>query len=340
LVFSLFTFLIFIAASGFDAGAMAQNPGASYAFIIGGLGGEPKYSEKFGKLLLGTHKALVGQFGFSPDNIIVFAEREPDEEDFINGVSTAENIRAEFERLSGLLTENDYLYVILIGHGSYDGKNARLNIPRRDLSDDDYAGMIDEIHPGRIIFINTASSSFPFISRLSAPGRIIITATKSPTQRNITVFPDFFIEGFTDAAADTDKNGDLSLLEVFTHAALKTERFYEDGGHLATEHAMLEDTGDAQAFRVHELEENGEGSLAAVTYLRRRVAEIAGMSDSAADSAIIRLFAEREKVELDISQLKNRKGELTEAEYFEMLESLLIRLARIEEAIEKRQKIR
>ncbi|MFC1477012.1 hypothetical protein ACFL6L_00940 [candidate division KSB1 bacterium] len=317
----------------------AQQAGKNYAVLIGGLGGEPQYSEKFHKLLLDSQKALIEQFHFPPENVIVLAEKQPENEVFVDGISNAETITATFSDLALSVTENDYLYVVLFGHGSYDGNNAKLNIPRRDLADADYGDMIDKINAGRIIFINTSSSSSPFVQHLSGERRIVIVATKSPTQRNITSFPDFLIESFNDPSADVNKDGNLSVMEVFLYTAESTERFYTGRGNLATEHAMMDDNGDGRASRFNELDINREGALAEITYLKRQITVLAG-SEMAQDSTLLKLLAEKEKIELEIAQLKNQKYQYDEDIYYTMFEELMVELARIANLLEPYQKIR
>ena len=313
--------------------AVAQQ-GQSYAVLIGGLGGSIEYTEKFQQYLFDTHKALVEDFQFPAANVTVLAEAALGDLDFVADVSTAENIRAHFATLAAQVTAADHVYVLLFGHGSYDGQNAQLNIPRRDLNDTDYADLVDALPAGRIIFVNTASASGPFIDALSALDRIVITATRRGTQRNETVFPRFFVEALTSPAADLDKNGDLSVREIFQYAAEKTAQSFTETSHLATEHALLDDTGDGQGSRVEELEEAAEGNLAAITYLKRRAAVLASVS-GANRAVVAALLGEKETLERDIAELKSRKSRLGEDRYYAELEILFVRLARLNDRIER-----
>src|SRR5690606_8421762 len=104
------------------------------------------------------------------------------------------------------------------------------------------------------VFVNTASSSAPFVERISAARRVVITATRVASQRNETVFPRYYVEALTSPSADLDRDGDLSVGEVFRFAAEATERHYADASLLATEHALLEDTGDGVGYQHGELE--------------------------------------------------------------------------------------
>jgi len=312
----------------------AQNDNGQYAVLIGGLGGTVEHKEKFRKYLYETRNALIERCKFPEENISVLAEAPIEGYKFVEAISTADNIKAKFASLSNKLTINDNLYIILFGHGSFDGKNTMLNIPRRDLKDIDYATLLQSFNVGNIIFINTSSCSGPFTNRLSALNRIIITATKSGTERNETIFPKFLIEALQSTASDRDKNGNLSVLETFLYASERTAGWYKQNNHLATEHPQLEDTGDNTAYRAEELSEYAEGGLSSVTYFLKRDQvpdmSIAGSNDSTYQD----LLVEFDKVNREIDLLKAKKTQYPEDEYFVKLEEFLVRLARINEQIE------
>jgi len=240
-----------------------------YAVLIGGLGGSPEYTRTLQQYLFDTHAALTGPLGFEEKHVVVLTETAIAETAPADGIANAENIRSTFATLAGQVTLDDHVYVILFGHGSFDGRQAMLNIARRDLSSVDYAQLVNTLPAGRIVFINTASASGPFVAALSAPDRIVITATRSGTQRNLTVFPRFLVEALSSPSADLDRNGSLSVLEIYNYAALQTSGHFEENGHLATEHALLDDTGDGEGARQEDLANGPDGNLAAVTYLRR-----------------------------------------------------------------------
>jgi hypothetical protein len=48
--------------------------------------------------------------------------------------------------------------------------------------------------------------------------------------------------------ADLDKDGQTSLLEAFIMASRQVGEFYEIEGRLASEHALLDDTGDQKGI--------------------------------------------------------------------------------------------
>ena len=70
------------------------------------------------------------------------------------------------------------------------------------------------------------------------------------------------MDALRDPGADTDKNGTVSALEAFRYADKKTAAYFESEKLLATEHAMITDSGKATAVREAK-PENGQGLLAA-----------------------------------------------------------------------------
>ncbi|MFC1490340.1 hypothetical protein ACFL6K_03930 [Candidatus Latescibacterota bacterium] len=336
---TLFTFACLILIVAQENIIAAQSGPSRYALIISGLAGAPEYSEQYQTFLFKSRQALVDRFMFSPENITVLAGSLSDQEGFIDDISTADNITASITSLAEKVTEIDDVYVFLFGHGSFDGKNAMLNIPRRDLKDSDYAELIDKINARSIVFVNTSSCSAPFISHLSASNRIIITATKSGTERNETVFPEFFVEALSSESADLDKNDVLSFLEIFHYASERTARWYVDSNHLATEHPLMDDNGDNRGYMAMELTENEEGNFASVSYLLDP-SRIMGAAISGSDDTVLAgLFEEQVKINREISTLKAEKLNYSEADYMEKLELMLIRLAIITGEIEDRQQI-
>lgn len=308
--------------------ASAQSAGARYAVLIGGLGGTPEYTQRFGTYLSETRSLLVDRHDFPPDHVFVLAEQAIADRPYVDGLSSAEGIREYIAMLRRRVTPDDHVYLVLFGHGSYDGTNARLNIPRADLDDAEYADLIADLPAGRIVVVNTASASGPFASALSGPNRIVITATASGTERDETVFPSTFIEALRSPEADLDKNGGLSVREAFVFAAREAARSFESAGQLATEHAQLDDDGDGNPSRLDAVEAGDEGDFAALTYIRPPDAQMA------VSEAALPILREKEGIEQEIAQLKGRKERMSEDAYYAELESLFVRLALLNEQLD------
>ncbi len=302
----------------------AQEAGR-HALIIGGLGGSPDHTTKFQNYIYETRKALVEQFNFEEANIHVLAEASIQAEDYVDDLSNAENIRAAFASLANTAGASDHVFIILFGHGGYDNGEARLNIPRRDLTQTDFADLVDGLAAGRVVFINTSSARAPYVETLSGATRVVITATRTGTQKNETNFPRFMVEAMTSAATDLDKDNRISVAELFSYAAEKTEQWFADNGNIPTENAMLDDNGDQTGSRLEELENGADGHLAGLTYLSPATAALASAGGEGMDPNWLR---ERESIEVEIANLKSKKSNMEEDAYYDELEVLFVKLAR------------
>jgi hypothetical protein len=229
----------------------------------------------------------------------------------IQGRSTKENVTRAFGDLAGRAKASDEIFVILLGHGSFDGRQGAFNLPGPDLSAADYAVLLDRFKTQHITFVDTSSSSGAFLPGLAGPGRTIITATRTGGERNETRFPAYFVEALDSEAADRDRNGRVSVLEAFDYAKSKVTAAYEQEGHILTEHATLDDGND--------------GKFAATLYLAPRGSRAA--AGASADPALRALLEQRDALEDQVAQLRLRKDTMDPARYEQELERLLTDLA-------------
>jgi hypothetical protein len=286
-----------------------------FAVIINGAGGEPIYAKQFEEWTGQLSSVLPERFGFDTKQVRV-----------VKG-ATAEEVNRTFAALKSQLDANNVLFVFLIGHGSFDGKESKFNLVGPDLSAAEYNGLLSALPTRRVVVFNMSSASGEFIKSLAAKGRVIVTATKSGQETNATRFPGFFISALTAADADTDQDGHTSVLEAFVYANRLTADFYKRAGRLATEHALLDDNGDGVG---HEKAEAGEGLLARATYL-----DSLSVDEAAATAATGRLIKERTRLEGEIEQLIARKENMPETEYEATLEKLFIELAKVNRSIKQ-----
>lgn len=286
-----------------------------FAIIINGASGEAVYGKQFEEWTGQLSSVLSSRFGFDAKQLTVLKN------------ATAEDVKRIFTTLKTQLDANNVLYVFLIGHGSYDGKESKFNLVGPDLSASEYNVLLSALPTRRVVVFNMSSASGEFIKNLAAKGRIIVTATRSGQETNATRFPGFFIAALNAKDADTDQDGHTSVLEAFIYANRLTADFYKQAGRLATEHAMFDDNGDGVG---HEKLEAGEGLLARATYLD----SLSG-DEAAASVATGRLLKERTRLEGEIEQLIARKSNMAEAEYEATLERLFIELAKVNRSIKQ-----
>jgi hypothetical protein len=163
--------------------------------------------------------------------------------------ATADDVKRTFAQLKSQLDPNNVLFVFLIGHGSFDGKESKFNLVGPDFSAAEYNALLASLPTQRVVVFNMSSASGEFAKSLSAKGRIVVTATRNGQESNATHFPGFFIAALNAKDADTDQDGHTSVLEAFLYANRLTADFYTRAGRLATEHALLEDNGDGVGSR-------------------------------------------------------------------------------------------
>ncbi len=244
--------------------------------------------------------------------------------------STAANVRQHLATIRRAMTRDDLLFIVLIGHGTYDGVDAKFNLVGADLESAQWAELVEGL-PGRVVVVNTSSASFPFIERLTGERRVVITATDSVAQRFDTVFPDYFIKALRSDASDIDKNDRISIWEAFTAATGEVRRHYQRRGQLSTERALLDDNGDGVG---RDAGGNGEdGSLSSHVYLD---APLPGARPT--DEVLLKLLQKRAALEADLDELKVRRSFLQPAEYQQEFERLMIELARVNQDIRARVK--
>jgi hypothetical protein len=164
----------------------------------------------------------------------------------------------------------------------------------------------------RVVFVNTASSSGAFLEPLAAPGRTVVTATKTGGERNDPRFAEYFVEALTTDEADRDRNGRVSVQEAFDYAKQKVQTAYEKEGHILTEHAVLED--------------GSQGKLAATLFLAPEGARRADIA-SVSDPALRALLEQQDALERQVAALRLKKDSMDPAQYDQQLEKLLTDLA-------------
>ena len=236
-------------------------------------------------------------------------------------IANRDNVTRTLASLKPRLTADDTLLVVLIGHGTFDGTVAKFNLVGPDMDSREWKASLDG-NPARLVFVNTTSSSFQFVPALSGKNRIVIAATDSAAQKYATLFPQYFIEALDQGAkADNDKNGRLSVWEVFAYASQAVKQAFEKQGTLVTERSVIDDNGDGVGKEAAAAT-GTDGVLAKTTFLDPLPASSSG------NPALAGLEKRRVTLEAEIEQLKAKKGEMPAGQYEEEFERLAIELAK------------
>ena len=283
------------------------------SLIVTGLAGIPEYGANFAAWASRLEEAFQG------DRSRVLR---------IDGsVRTREEILRTAREEVGKLSPEGEWWLVLVGHGNYDGRRYKFNIKGPDLTDQDLGRLLEGLDGPRAVVIAGTSSAGALVPALRGANRVIVAATRE-RERQPPLFPRFFAEAPASPDADRDKNNRVSLLEAFLYSRRKVSAWFEEAGRIQTEHAILDDSARFQLAQgdddSREEVRQGTGLLAAVCYL-----DPASGPDSLPEE---RNRAEsRARIQQQIDELKLRKEEYTEQEYYRRLEALMVELAANEE---------
>ena len=309
--------LALLATAALVAQPRAVSADERFALIVSGVSGSEKIAANQDKWVTALTTTLRGRLAFPADHVVALTEAGTGA-----AASTRESVTAALAALKQRVTANDTLLVVLIGHGTAVGTVAKFNLVGPDMDTLEWKRGLEGI-AGRVVFVNTTSSSFPFVQDLSAKNRIVISATDSAAQRFDTMFPEYFIEALDKlSAADSDKNGRLSVWEAFAYASQAVKAAFDQKGTLVTERSVIDDNGDGVAKEATATT-GADGVLAKTTFLDPEPAS------TAANAAVAALERQRVGLEARIEELKGRKDQMPAGQYEEEFEKLAVELARI-----------
>lgn len=271
----------------------------TYYLIVEGLGGEPRYAERFAAQA--ESLAHAAQRSLRGDSRVSLLSGD---------AASRESIASELQRLAEVATPGDSLVVFLIGHGTHDGDQYKFNLPGPDIDGETLAELLDGVSAGQQVVVNATSASGAILELWLKEGRTLITATKTGGERNATRFGQYWAEALSSDEADANKNGAITAQEAFDFTARKVADSYEREGTLATEHPQL--MGEtAGAFNV--------------ALLENRIATTRELE---------RLFAELDTLESGVELLRQRREEMESDVYLDELQGLLLELALVQREID------
>lgn len=285
-------------------GALLASTAAAepYYVIVAGLGGEPRYAERFAQQAEALAEAARRTAG-SEEQVEVLTGDD----------ATQENLRASFGRLARTLGSTDTLIVFLIGHGTFDGDHYKLNLPGPDITGETLAELLESVPASGQLIMNATSASGAVLESWTADGRTVITATRSGNERNATRFAEHWTAALSSDEADLDKNGLVSAQEAFDFASRKVADSYEAERMLATEHPQIAGEG-AQRFTV-----------ARLTARPTQTPELERLSSRMAE------------IEGELEALRQRRDQMETDAYLNELQALLLQLATVQQEIDRAQ---
>lgn len=315
-------FVAFVFFVPFVSEAHAQQ---RFALVISGATGGQEYAAQYLAWTDTLKRVFTERFKLDAANVVVLAEGDDPAT-----ASTAENVRKAIARVQQQISRGDVLVIVLIGHGTFDGVDAKFNLVGRDLESAEWAALLRPV-PGSVVVVNTTAGSFPFIERLAGPNRIVIAATDSVAQRFDTIFPEYFVKAFEDDEADLDKNQRISIWEAFAFASGGVRRHYQRRGQLSTERALIDDNGDGIGRAL--AEDGQDGTASSRTYL-----ESAPPGAPETDEDLLKLLQRKSLLEAELEELRIRKSFLPAADYAKEFERVITEYAKVSRDIRQRKK--
>lgn len=290
--------------------------GETYFVTVAGLGAEAEYEQRFSGWAKDLDKVVRGEPGAKVDT-------------FTGKDATKANLEAKLKAIASQAKADDSVVLTLIGHGTYDDRDYKFALPGPDISATELSQLLDRIQ-AHVLVVNTTSSSGGSIPILQKPKRVVITSTKTGTEKNVTVFARYWIEALRDPAADADKNQVITALEAFKYAEAKTAKYFETQNWLATEHCLIEDAGKGEGVK-DPGPENGEGQVAG----RFALLHLGSVAAAAKDPKKQELLKKKEELETQIDELKYHKAAMDSAQYQTQLRKLVLELAQTQEELDK-----
>ena len=295
--------------------------------VVQGAGGEDEY----GKLFSGWVEqwAEVAERG-KMDVFFVGRRRGGD----LNEGSSDRDLL--IKRLETEPEKGPPLWVVLIGHGTFDRRDAKFNLVGPDVSASELDQWLARFSR-TVVVINAASASGPFLDRLSRKGRIVITATKSGSEVQFARFGGFLAGAIGSSKGDLDKDGQVSLLEAFLLASKLTQEFYSTEGRLSTEHALMDDNADSKGTRSEFFKgvraiKKPQGGASLDGALAHQIHVVLSEFEQTMSQA---LRDRRDELERRVFRLRERKSKLKEEKYYQQLEELMIEIGAIYQEAEK-----
>ena len=283
----------------------------THLIVVAGLGGSPEHGELFKKWATTLAESASQKLGVEAANVTLQTD----------AAATKDAVTKALDALAAKAGAEDTVAIVLFGHGTFAAGIAKFNLTGPDMSPQDFAPLLAKLKSKRVIFVNAASASGPFVEGLSGPGRVVVTATRTGDEKYATLFGGPFVDAFSTEAADADRDGKVSILEAFEYAKKAVAASYVREGLLPTEHSLLDDNGDKQGSMEpgRQAKDGQSAAVLAIGSLRQQALPT--------DEKVRALYLERQQIERRIEALKLLKSGMEPEKYAAELEKLATELA-------------
>lgn len=239
-----------------DPADKVPQPRERHALILCGHPGDADHVKSFSETVRKLGDGLAKTVGIPAERQrIVFGSEKPKNLPGATGPATREAVAEAVAEVKKSLRPEDGLWVICLGHGHHDGRQAFWNLPGPDVGAAEFGKLFADVNCREQVFVMTFSLSGYFVSPLARRDRVVIAATEADAETNETTFPAVLAKvlaaGLDPAEQDFDKDGRLTLFDLFVAVGKEVAQNYASAEQVATEHAQLDDDGDGVG---HELQ--------------------------------------------------------------------------------------
>ena len=238
------------------------------------------------------------------------------------------------DRLRSALAENATgtgpLWLVLIGHGSFDGREAKFNLRGPDVTEAELAEWLAPVKRP-VAILDCSSTSGPFLSKLSGENRVVVTATRSGNESNFSRFGQYLAEAIADPRPTSTRTArsrswrPTSPPPPGPRSSTSPRPGSPPSTHCWTTTATSSappPTGSGASGRPGGPRTGPPPTASGPT---------SGTSSPATASGSIppEVRRDRDRLELAIAGLRDQKGKLAEDDYYARLEPLMVELARL-----------
>ncbi len=219
--------------------------GKTYALVISGISKDIQDNIARARAVSDLQKFLLDKNVVTSETIKVLTT---DNTGNNPNSSQLENLQKTINNFESLINSNDRFIFYYTGQANVIGEQLRFNLPGEDMTQKQLSILLKNIKASSVLIVLDCPASGLAVKELSGKGRIIICSCTGE-QRFSVKFSEYFIPALADTETDIDKDGRISILEVFIATSKHVEDWYRENQLVITETPVLDDNGDGKASK-------------------------------------------------------------------------------------------
>lgn len=227
--------------------AVAVNAPPPRVWIFNGTPGDDEHHDFYEKNIAALRETLTTRFGVPKERLTVLYGPQSAGYD---GPCTREALKAELDKIVTFTNEPGAgaAWIIFQGHANAIAAGANFNLPGPDMSARDIGEALKGAKEGApMVVLATTACGAAFVKPLAGPGRKIIASTVASDPENETDFPTALADALAAPESDANKDGIVSVTELFLACHESVKKIHDKGGFMLREHSQLDGNGDGRA---------------------------------------------------------------------------------------------